>query len=1036
MRYVQCKPVGARVPTRVQASLQISSPKDSAEREAEATARKITGMVVPENPVGFVKTGGHGVFRQVKPEEKDKKLQRSFESPYLMRFAASGIFAQKREEKPPRIQRKAEGEPNVSSNVAAEIRNSLSGGAPLPLGVRRFMEPRFRVDFSKVKVHTGDKAAKLNRQVSAQAFAVGNDVFFGKDKFQPDTRDGKELIAHELTHTIQQGASVQRSEEVNVTQQAPVQVQRLGVSDALDYFADHANLIPGFRMFTIILGVNPINMSSVSRSPANILRAMVEFIPGGALITQALDNYGIFDKIGTWVEQQVKTLGMVGSAIKQSVMDFIHSLSWTDIFDLGGVWDRAKRIFTEPIDRIKAFAVGLAAGIIQFIKDAILMPLAKLAEGTKGWDLLVAVLGKNPITGEEVKPTPDLLIGGFMKLIGQEEVWARIKQTNAIAKCWAWFKGAVKALMGFVQQIPALAIAAFKSLELVDIVLLPRAFMKVGAVFGDFLGNFFTWAGNAIWNLAEIIFDVVKPGALGYVKKTGAALKSILKNPLPFVGNLVKAAKLGFTNFAGNFLTHLKNGLLDWLTGSLPGVYIPKAISLLEVGKFALSVLGISWGQIRGKIVKALGPNGEKIMAGLELAFDVIKALVTGGPAAAWEVIKDKLTDLKDQVISGITSFIVDTIVQKAIPKLIAMFIPGAGFIAAIVSIYDTVMVFVDKISKIIQVVTAFIDSIVAIAGGAIGAAAARVESILGGLLSLAISFLAGFVGLGKVADKIMGVINKVRVSVDKALDAAIAWIVGKAKALFAKLFGKKEKKPDEASGVIGKAKQALAAGLTAPVKSKADVEAVTNSVYSQLKSEGLKKIRVTAAGPHLAVKISASPEETGAVFDQESTLDLSDLSTQFFAKTILVASIGGKHYKRESSGGTHAEEKLIADLNANWAKLENPTAIEIDINRAPCGPEMKNCAGRLANFANTKKVQLIVRAASPYPSDPSWVEAFKILKAEPNVDLKMWNVLGTLKSRYNIDPDDVKPDVRAKIDNRLKRLIEVRAEFYKIQNG
>src|SRR5205807_4809420 len=78
-----------------------------------------------------------------------------------------------------------------------------------------------------------------------------------------------------------------------------------------------------------------------------------------------------------------------------------------------------------------------------------------------------------------------------------------------------------------------------------------------------------------------------------------------------------------------------------------------------------------------------------------------------------------------------------------------------------------------------------------------ITAAANRVESVLAGLLSLAISFLAGFLGLGKVTDKIMGVIQKVRASVDKALDAAINWIVTKAKALFARLFSKKDK-PDE----------------------------------------------------------------------------------------------------------------------------------------------------------------------------------------------------------------------------------------------
>src|SRR5262249_20859784 len=144
----------------------------------------------------------------------------------------------------------------------------------------------------------------------------------------------------------------------------------------------------------------------------------------------------------------------------------------------------------------------------------------------------------------------------------------------------------------------------------------------------------------------------------------------------------------------------------DWLTGSLPGVYIPKAFSLVEVGKFVLSVLGITWAGIRGKIVKVLGQNGEKIMSALETGFDIVVALVKGGPAAAWDVIKEKLTNLKDMVIGGITDFVVDTVVKKAIPKLISMFIPGAGFISAILSIYDTVMVFVNKISKIIQVVT------------------------------------------------------------------------------------------------------------------------------------------------------------------------------------------------------------------------------------------------------------------------------------------------------------------------------------------
>ena len=98
-----------------------------------------------------------------------------------------------------------------------------------------------------------------------------------------------------------------------------------------------------------------------------------------------------------------------------------------------------------------------------------------------------------------------------------------------------------------------------------------------------------------------------------------------------------------------------------------------------------------------------------------------------------------------------------------------------------------------NKISKIIQVVTGFVNSITAIAAGAIGAAASKVESTLAGLLALAINFLAGFAGLGKVADKVMGVINKVRAPIDKALDWLVNWIVTMAKKLFAKAFGKKQ---------------------------------------------------------------------------------------------------------------------------------------------------------------------------------------------------------------------------------------------------
>src|SRR5436190_13108320 len=212
-------------------ALKVSSPTDAAEVEAESTARKVVRMAAPER--------APSVFR----------------SPHAARLQRASDLVH---------------HASVPAATASDIGSRAPSGSPLPPDVRRFMEPRFGADFGSVRVHTDEGAARLDRRLSAQAFTVGNQVFFGRDRFQPETPEGRELIAHELTHTIQQGAAVQRAADVAVTEHAPESVQRLGVGDALDYFADKANYIPGFRMLTIILGINPINMSRVERTAANV----------------------------------------------------------------------------------------------------------------------------------------------------------------------------------------------------------------------------------------------------------------------------------------------------------------------------------------------------------------------------------------------------------------------------------------------------------------------------------------------------------------------------------------------------------------------------------------------------------------------------------------------------------------------------------------------------------------------------------------------------------------------------------------------
>jgi hypothetical protein len=760
----------------------------------------------------YIARFAHSVlFRQAAPEEETVQRQAAPEKDMVQTQAMpeeetaqrqvtteekDTVQTQVEQQEEDTVQRKVDDRPNLAENVAADIRSSMSTGSPLPLSVRRFMEPRFQADFSQVKVHTDDNAAKLNQQVKSQAFAMGNHIFFGKDKYQPETEEGKELLAHELTHTIQQGGAaqgednqgeqtdtVQRSEAVSVTQHSSVQVQRLGISDALDYFADKAYNIPGFRMFTIIIGVNPINMQRADRSAANILRAIVEFLPGGNLITRALDNYGVFERAGAWIEQQLDSLGITGSSIRAAVMEFLDSLGWRDIFDLGGVWRRAKRIFTDPISRIISFIRSLGGAILQFIRDAILRPLAGLAEGTRGWPLLQAVLGFNPITGEPYPRNAETLIGGFMTLIGQQEVWENIKRANAVARAWAWFQGALSGLLGFVRSIPGRFMQVLRSLTIQDLVVLPRAFEKVGRAFLGFVGQFMSWAFSQVMNLLQIIFEVVAPGVMPFLRRARGAFQTIIRNPIGFIGNLVRAGIRGFRQFSARFLTHLRASLIGWLTGAMgsAGVYIPQGFSLPEILKFVLSVLGLTWQNIRQKLVRVVG---EPAVAAMESGFELVRTLVTEGPAAAWEQLLEGLSNLQEMVMEQIMSFVQSQVVQKAIQMLVSSLSPAGAFVQAIIAIYNTVMFFVERLRQIAQVGMAFVNSIAAIASGAIGAAANRVEQTMAGMLTLVISFLARLAGLGRVSDIITNLINRVREPIDRGLDRVVAWIVRQARRL------------------------------------------------------------------------------------------------------------------------------------------------------------------------------------------------------------------------------------------------------------
>jgi hypothetical protein len=185
--------------TKIQPKLMGSTPGDIYEQEADRVADAVVAGYSP--PIGHVSQGVQPKLYRVvvRPEDAvDSVFPPETES------GAESPEASPTEE----VQRSASGEAGA---VPPHLEQSLQqathgGGEALPVPTRSFMESRFGWDFSSVRVHSDARSHTLARDVGARAFTHDNDIFFARSQYQPDSPEGQRLLAHELTHVVQQSA--------------------------------------------------------------------------------------------------------------------------------------------------------------------------------------------------------------------------------------------------------------------------------------------------------------------------------------------------------------------------------------------------------------------------------------------------------------------------------------------------------------------------------------------------------------------------------------------------------------------------------------------------------------------------------------------------------------------------------------------------------------------------------------------------------------------------------------------------------------
>jgi hypothetical protein len=230
-----------------QPKLTIGKPGDIHEKEADAVARQVVQRLAtskedekigtndarmekdkedPMKPVqkkegGDEKKEKKDIHKAEDPEKKKKEVHKA-EDPKKKKkeiHKAEDPEKKKKEihkaEDPEKKKKKGPGagqiqkkpETTASAGVSAEIERQSGKGSPLPAKVLAEMNSSFHMDFSKVRIHHDAAAAKLCLELHAQAFTHGHDIYFNEGKYNPESAEGKLLLAHELTHVVQQSST-------------------------------------------------------------------------------------------------------------------------------------------------------------------------------------------------------------------------------------------------------------------------------------------------------------------------------------------------------------------------------------------------------------------------------------------------------------------------------------------------------------------------------------------------------------------------------------------------------------------------------------------------------------------------------------------------------------------------------------------------------------------------------------------------------------------------------------------------------------
>ena len=404
--------------------------------------------------------------------------------------------------------------PDLNSNFETNLNSSKGSGAGLSENTKKEMESGFGTDFSNVKVHTDSDAVKMNKQLGSQAFANGNHVYFNEGKFNPNSQSGKHLLAHELTHTVQQGGTTVRKKPETIQMSEMIQTSLLS-SLIPDFIKDNVRHVPGYTLLTVVAGYDPLNDVNVDRNAINLIKGFMGLVPFGTAIFDKLQEYGIIDRVFEWVNTRLSELGLSMDSLLKLVQDAWDESSITTFVDV------VTEKFTEVVRRVTTFATSLVDQIITWIKEALIDVAEPLLADNKAYGLIKKIIKYDPLRGIEVTATTVEILEDFLLLIGKETELEQMREKGTLQETADWLDTQVVTFMSFLGELRTLITAAWDAIQPSNLANIADSLSTLAINANGIL--------ECVWNFAVgvalKVLELVKKSLLGWLSTQASAVR-------------------------------------------------------------------------------------------------------------------------------------------------------------------------------------------------------------------------------------------------------------------------------------------------------------------------------------------------------------------------------------------------------------------------------------------------------------------------------------------------------------------------------